>query len=111
MSNSKLGVKPSETFEKEEEATELVQEKDKPSNGVKENGKQSSESESKKKKKRKFPSKPSNDVKANGTESSEPESKKWKKRKFPSKEEISNAREEKRRTLRENKKKGGKQKS
>lgn len=92
MSNSKPGAKPSETSVEEEEDTMLVKEKDKPSNGVKENGKQSSESESKKRKKREFPSKPSNGVKANGKESSEPESKKRKKRQFPSKEEISKTR-------------------
>ncbi|XP_061353159.1 26S rRNA (cytosine-C(5))-methyltransferase NOP2B-like [Gastrolobium bilobum] len=104
MSSSKPGAKPSETSEKEEESSKLEMEKEKPSNGIKENGKESSESESKKKK-RKFPSKPSNGVKENNKESSESEFKKRKKRQFPSKEEISNAREKKRSALRENKKK------
>ncbi|XP_057430832.1 26S rRNA (cytosine-C(5))-methyltransferase NOP2B-like [Lotus japonicus] len=109
LSNSKQGAKPSETSENVEIDTEVVEEEDKPSNGVKENGKQTSESELKTKEKRKFPSKPSNGIKANGKVSSEPESKRRKKRLFPSKEEISNAREQKRSALRENKEKGGKQ--
>lgn len=92
LSNSKQGAKPSETSENVEIDTEVVEEEDKPSNGVKENGKQTSESELKTKEKRKFPSKPSNGIKANGKVSSEPESKRRKKRQFPSKEEISNAR-------------------
>ncbi|KAI5408963.1 26S rRNA (cytosine-C(5))-methyltransferase NOP2B [Lathyrus oleraceus] len=129
MSNSKLGAKPSETSEKDEEETELVKDDQKPSNGIKWNGKQSLESEkdkeetelvkdddipsngikengseSKKRKREKFLSKPSN-VK----EPSEPESKKWVKRKFPSREEISKSREEKRLALIESKRKGIKQ--
>lgn len=127
----------SETFEKDEKETELVVDDDKPSNGVKENGKHSSEPESKKRKKDKFPSKPSNDIKANVKEASEPDSKKRKKDKFPpkpsndvkanvteasepkpkkrekrkppSREEISKAREEKRLALIEKKRKSGKQ--
>ncbi|KAL6540372.1 26S rRNA (cytosine-C(5))-methyltransferase nop2b [Orobanche hederae] len=136
MSSSKPTAKSSEPSEKEEEGTELVNEEETPSNGLKENGKESSESKSKKEKKRKFPSKPSNDIKENGKESSDAKYKMEKKRKFqpkPSnvikengnesserepkkkrnksqyKEEISKAREEKRNALRKNKTKGGKQ--
>ncbi|KAL6509931.1 hypothetical protein OROGR_022419 [Orobanche gracilis] len=136
MSSSKPTAKSSEPSEKEEEGTELVNEEETPSNGPKENGKESSESKSKKEKKRKFPSKPSNDIKENGKESSDAKYKMEKKRKFqpkPSnvikengnesserepkkkrnklqyKEEISKAREEKRNALRKNKTKGGKQ--
>ncbi|RDX83149.1 putative 28S rRNA (cytosine(4447)-C(5))-methyltransferase, partial [Mucuna pruriens] len=105
MSSSKPGAKPSETAEQEEGTVTFVEEKEKSSDGMKENGKLSSESESKKGKKRKFPSKPSNGLKENGKESSESEPKKWKKRKFPSKEEISKARELKRNALREKKRK------
>lgn len=92
MSSSKPGAKPSEENEIDEVTTPPVEKKDKPTIGLKENGKQSSESESKKRKREKFPSKPSIGIKANGKESSEPEPKKWKKRQFPSKEEISKAR-------------------
>lgn len=82
MSNSKLGPKSSETSENVEEETELLNvEEDKPNDGIKENGKQSSQSESKKAKSEKFPSKPSNG-----------ELKKRVKMKFPSKEEISKSR-------------------
>ncbi|XP_004498149.1 26S rRNA (cytosine-C(5))-methyltransferase NOP2B [Cicer arietinum] len=112
MSNSKPGAKPSETSEKDEEETKLVNDDDKPSNDIKENGKQSSASDSKKRKKEKLPSKPSNnDVKANVKEASEPESKKRKKRQLPSREEISKTREEKRLALIEKKRKIAKQQS
>ncbi|KAL2332851.1 hypothetical protein Fmac_014064 [Flemingia macrophylla] len=107
MSNSKPGAKPTETAE-EEETTTLVQEKEKSSDGVKENGNVSSKPKSRQMKKRKFPSKPSNGLKENGKESSESEPKKRMKRQFPSKEEISKAREEKRNALREKKRKGSK---
>ncbi|XP_020232848.1 probable 28S rRNA (cytosine(4447)-C(5))-methyltransferase [Cajanus cajan] len=107
MSSSKPGAKPSETAE-EEETTTSVKEKEKSTDGIKENGNVSSEPESKKMKKRKFPSKPSNGLKEKGKESSESEPKKRMKRQFPSKEEISKAREEKRNALREKKRKGSK---
>ena len=89
MSSSKPGAISSETAEKED-TTSFVEEKEKSSDGIKENGNVSSESE--KGKKRKFPSKPSNGLKSNGKESSESEPKKRNKRQFPSKEEISKAR-------------------
>ncbi|KAG5090853.1 hypothetical protein JHK82_049631 [Glycine max] len=108
MSSSKPGAKSSETAEKEEDTTTFVEEKEKSSYGIKENGNVSSESESKNGKKRKFPSKPSNGLKEKGKESSESEPKKRNKRLFPSKEEISKAREEKRNALREKKRKGSK---
>jgi len=92
MSSSKPGAKSSETAEKEEDTTTFVEEKEKSSYGIKENGNVSSESESKNGKKRKFPSKPSNGLKEKGKESSESEPKKRNKRLFPSKEEISKAR-------------------
>ncbi|KAG5017657.1 hypothetical protein JHK85_023793 [Glycine max] len=88
MSSSKPGAISSETAEKED-TTSFVEEKEKSSDGIKENGNVSSESE--KGKKRKFPSKPSNGLKSNGKESSESEPKKRNKRQFPSKEEISKA--------------------
>ncbi|CAI8596745.1 unnamed protein product [Vicia faba] len=96
LKKMKPGPKPSE---KEEEATELVndgeetelvsdgeetelvKDDNEPSIGVKENGKQSSESESKKRKSEKFLSKPSSNVK----ESAESESKKRKSEKILSK--------------------------
>ncbi|KAH1239668.1 putative 28S rRNA (cytosine(4447)-C(5))-methyltransferase [Glycine max] len=106
MSSSKPGAISSETAEKED-TTSFVEEKEKSSDGIKENGNVSSESE--KGKKRKFPSKPSNGLKSNGKESSESEPKKRNKRQFPSKEEISKAREDKRNALREKRRKGGKQ--
>ncbi|CAL5202374.1 unnamed protein product [Lathyrus oleraceus] len=129
MSNSKLGAKPSETSEKDEEETELVKDDQKPSNGIKWNGKQSLESEKDEEETElvKDDDKPSNGLKENGSESkkrkrekflskpsnlkepSEPESKKWVKRKFPSREEISKSREEKRLALIESKRKGIKQ--
>ncbi|KAK7301900.1 hypothetical protein RJT34_12777 [Clitoria ternatea] len=112
MSSKKLDAKSSEETTEKEEGINLVKEKEKPSNGLKENGKVSSESGSKKSKKRKFPSKPSNGVKENGKESKESsvsEPKKRKKRQFPSKEEISKAREEKRNALRDKMRKGSKQ--
>ncbi|KAG4935344.1 hypothetical protein AAZX31_18G072700 [Glycine max] len=108
MSSSKPGAKSSETAEKEEDTTTFVEEKEKSSYGIKENGNVSSESESKNGKKRKFPSKPSNGLKEKGKESSESEPKKRNKRLFPSKEEISKAREEKRNALREKNRKGSK---
>ncbi|MED6155584.1 26S rRNA (cytosine-C(5))-methyltransferase nop2b [Stylosanthes scabra] len=114
MSSRKPGEKQSEPSEKVEEESELEKEEseeEKPSNEVRENGKESSESQSKKTKKRKFPSKPVNGVKENGKETLESGPIKRQKRKFPSKEEISNAREEKRRSMRENKKKAGKKQS
>ena len=89
MCSSKPGAISSETAEKED-TTSFVEEKEKSSDGIKENGNVSSESE--KGKKRKFPSKPSNGLKSNGKESSESEPKKRNKRQFPSKEEISKAR-------------------
>ncbi|KAL5178113.1 putative 28S rRNA (cytosine(4447)-C(5))-methyltransferase [Glycine soja] len=106
MSSSKPGAISSETAEKED-TTSFVEEKEKSSDGIKENGNVSSESE--KGKKRKFPSKPSNGLKSNGKASSESEPKKRNKRQFPSKEEISKAREDKRNALREKRRKGGKQ--
>lgn len=92
MSSSKPSTKPSEPSEKEEGA-ELGKEEEKTSNGLKENGQESSEAKTKKGNKRKFPSKPSIGIKENGNkESSESEFKKRKRRQFPSKEEISKAR-------------------
>ncbi|RYR28073.1 hypothetical protein Ahy_B01g052176 [Arachis hypogaea] len=115
MSSRKPGSKPSEPSEKEEEQSKLEKEEvedEKPSNDdVRENGKESSESKSKKTKKRKFPSKPINGIKENGKVTSGSGLIKRQKRKFPSKEEISNSREEKRRALRENKRKTGKRQS
>ncbi|KAK7305274.1 hypothetical protein VNO77_43176 [Canavalia gladiata] len=108
MSSSKPNAKPSETSEKEED-TNLVEEKEKSSDGINENGNVSSESKSKTSKKRKSLSKPSNGLKENGKGTSESEPKKRKKRQFPSKEEISKTREEKRNALREKKRKGDKQ--
>ncbi|CAL0335069.1 unnamed protein product [Lupinus luteus] len=144
MSSSKPNSKLSEPSENEEEETELVEEEEtglveeeeKPSNDlkendietseskskkekrkippsklskvIKENGKESSDSKSKVEKKRKFPSKPSSDIKENGKESSKREPQK-KKKKSQHKEEISKAREEKRNALRKNKTRGDKQ--
>ncbi|XP_057726220.1 26S rRNA (cytosine-C(5))-methyltransferase NOP2B-like [Arachis stenosperma] len=114
MSSKKPGSKPSEPSEEEEEQSKLEKEEvedEKPSNDVRENGKESSESKSKKTKKRKFPSKPINGIKENGKVTSGSGPIKRQKRKFLSKEEISNSREEKRRALRENKRKTGKRQS
>ncbi|PNY10557.1 ribosomal RNA methyltransferase NOP2-like protein [Trifolium pratense] len=104
MSSTKPIAKPS-TKEKEEEI-EPAKDNDKPNNDINENGRQSSESETRRIRRYRLQTK--NGEKADVTETSEPEFKKRKKRKF-NREEISKAREEKRLTLIENKRKAGKQ--
>ncbi|XP_045819429.1 26S rRNA (cytosine-C(5))-methyltransferase NOP2B-like isoform X2 [Trifolium pratense] len=104
MSSTKPIAKPS-TKEKDEEI-EPAKDNDKPNNDINENGRQSSESETRRIRRYRLQTK--NGEKADVTETSEPEFKKRKKRKF-NREEISKAREEKRLTLIENKRKAGKQ--
>ncbi|KAI4307842.1 hypothetical protein L6164_030979 [Bauhinia variegata] len=94
MSNSKSTAKPSEPLEWEEEAAVPGNEKEA------EDAKPAKEKESAKPAKNE---KLSNGIKENGKEASE--SKKRKKRTFLSKQEISKLREDKRRALRENRKK------
>ncbi|KAI4306240.1 hypothetical protein L6164_029532 [Bauhinia variegata] len=101
MSNTKPIAEPSEPVAREEEATVPGNEEDT------EGAKPAKEKEKERVKHTKRKEMLSNGVKENGKEASASKSKKRKNRTFPSKEEISKLREEKRRALREKRKKKG----